>query len=139
MPLRKLVTYRRALPFACARGRAGWNFGDTPRIQQIWINLTSVGNAILVDQRRFVNDKIRWDVTAGFDCRGRPEVRDDHSDQRGRQYRTAHSCLPSTSEMQSSDFRCGMRKDAEERPLLPRRPIRGAGIGSINFLDPASL
>src|SRR5262249_12487419 len=70
-----------------------------------------VGNAILVDQRRFVDDKIRWDITAGFDCRGRPEVRDEHSDQRGRQYRTAHSSLPSTSEMQSSDFRCGrMRK-----------------------------
>src|SRR5262249_9128011 len=32
-------------------GRAGWNFGDAPRIQQIWINRTSVGNAILVDQR----------------------------------------------------------------------------------------
>ena len=26
-----------------------------------------------------------------------------------------------------------MRKDAEERPLLPSRAIRGAGIGSINF------
>src|SRR5262249_61086439 len=94
----------------------------------------SAGNAILVDQRRFVDDKIRWDVTAGFDCRGRPEVRDEHSDQRGRQYRTAHSCLPSTNEMQCSDFRCGMRKEAEVRTLLPSRAIRGAGIGCINFL-----
>jgi hypothetical protein len=44
-----------------------------------------VGNAILVNQRRFVHDEVRFDVTAGFDCRGGPEVRNEYSDQRGRQ------------------------------------------------------
>ena len=62
-------------------------------------NLTSVGNAILVDQRRFVDDAIRSDVTAGFDCRGCREVRNEYSDQRGRQSRTAHGSLPSTNEL----------------------------------------
>src|SRR6516162_8184981 len=75
-------------------GRAGWSFGDTPRIQQIWINRTSVGNAILVDQRRFVDDKVRCLVTAGFDCGGCPKVRNEYSEQHGRQCRTAHSSLP---------------------------------------------
>jgi len=87
-----------------------------------------VGNAILVDQRRFVDDKVRW-LTAGFDCRRGPEVRNEYnSDQRGRQCRTTHRCLPSTNVMRCSDFRCGrMRKKVatsaaghfEARGLVP--------------------
>src|SRR5262249_24165719 len=102
-------------------GRAVWDFGDAPRIQQIWIlNVARVGNAILVG-KRFVGDKVRWDETAGFNCRGCPEVRNKYSYQRGRQCRTTHSCLPSTNEMRCSTF------DAEESPLLPQPGNSGRG------------
>src|SRR5262249_44690426 len=118
------------------RAHSGWNFGDAPRIQQIWINRTSVGNAILVDQRRFVDDEVRFLVTAGFDCRGCPEVRDEYSDQRGRQCRTTHSCLPSTNEMRCSDFRCGrMRKKVATSPA---EQFGARGLVPSMSLGPAS-
>src|SRR5262249_1418586 len=117
-------------------GRAGWNFGDAPRIQQIWINRTSVGNAILVDQRRFVDDKVRCLVTAGFGWRGGPEVRNEYSDQRGRQCRTTHSCLPSTNEMRCSTFDA---EGCERKPAASSAGQFGArGLVPSMSLGPAS-